>query len=101
MCLVQLLIKRICSPVNVSATQKDISHLLQIVKPTHIATIAPKLDDVQAALASNSMTETKVSTVLSKVEDLPQVSDDTISQRIHFGGLLQFGLFYLHAVVPR
>lgn len=50
--------------------------MLQIVKPTHIATIVPKLDDVQAALASNSMTETKVSTVLSKVDNLPQVSDD-------------------------
>lgn len=76
MYLVQSLIKQICSPVNVSATQKDISHLLQIVKPTHIATIAPKLDEVHAALASNSMTKTKVSTVLSKVDNLPQVSDD-------------------------
>ncbi|KUL85372.1 hypothetical protein ZTR_06972 [Talaromyces verruculosus] len=69
------------APVNVSATQKDISHLLQIVKPTHIATIAPKLDDVQAALASNSMTETKVSTVLRKVEDLPQFPNDIIGTK--------------------
>lgn len=56
--------------------------MLQIVKPTHIAAIAPKLGEVQAALAANSMTEIKVLTVLSKVENLPQVSDDTISQEI-------------------
>ncbi|PCH02415.1 protein of unknown function DUF4009 [Penicillium occitanis (nom. inval.)] len=69
------------APVNVSATQKDISHLLQIVKPTHIATIAPKLEDVQAALASNSMTKTKVATVLSKVENLPQFPNDIIGTK--------------------
>ncbi|GAM37147.1 hypothetical protein TCE0_022f06816 [Talaromyces pinophilus] len=69
------------APVNVSATQKDISHLLQIVKPTHIATIASKLDDVQAALASNSMTKTKVATVLSKVENLPQFPNDIIGTK--------------------
>uniref|UniRef100_A0A093VQE6 4-coumarate--CoA ligase-like 9 n=1 Tax=Talaromyces marneffei PM1 TaxID=1077442 RepID=A0A093VQE6_TALMA len=62
-------------------TQKDISHLLQIVKPTHIATIVPKLDDVQAALASNSMTETKVLTVLSKVENLPQFPNDIVGTK--------------------
>lgn len=100
MCLVQILIKQICSPVNVSATQNDISHLLQIVKPTHIATIAPKLDDIQAALASNSMTRIKVATVLSKVENLPQVSEDTISQEIHLR-TPSIGSSYLHAVVSK
>lgn len=93
MCLVHLLIKRTCSPVNVSATQKDISHLLQIVKPTHIATIAPKLDDVQAALASNSMAQTKVSTVLSKVENLPQVSDLLFLRAYILGAYCNSGYF--------
>ncbi|CRG86149.1 hypothetical protein PISL3812_03152 [Talaromyces islandicus] len=68
------------APLNISATLDDISHILQIVKPTHVATIAPKLDLVKAALASNSMTETKILTVLSKVDSFPQFPDDVISK---------------------
>jgi hypothetical protein len=70
-----LIESNIFSPLNISATLDDISHILQIVNPTHVATIAPKLDLVKAALASNSMTRTKIFTVLSKVDSFPQVSD--------------------------
>ncbi|KAH8700357.1 putative amp dependent CoA ligase [Talaromyces proteolyticus] len=70
----------IFAPLNISATLDDISHILQIVKPTHVATIAPKLDLVKAALASNSMTKIKIMTVLSKIDSFPQFPDDVISK---------------------
>ncbi|KAH8696555.1 putative amp dependent CoA ligase [Talaromyces proteolyticus] len=70
------------APLNTSATLGDISHVLQIVRPTHVATIAPKLDLVQAALTSTSMTKTKIMTVLSKVENLPQFPCDIISKSV-------------------
>jgi hypothetical protein len=67
------------SPLNISATLEDISHALQIVQPTHVATIPAKLDLVQAALTSRSMTKTKVLTVLGKLENFPQVSGPCLS----------------------
>lgn len=66
----QLIIFR---PMNISATREDVAHVLQMVKPTHVATIEEKLDTVQAALASLQMTNTKVMTVRCKVDNLPQV----------------------------
>ncbi|KAL2820971.1 amp dependent CoA ligase [Aspergillus cavernicola] len=68
------------APLNTSATQDDISHILKIVQPTHVATIEEKLSAVQAALASQSMTNTKILTVRCKVDSLPQFPDDIIGQ---------------------
>lgn len=61
------------SPLNTSATREDISHVLKIVQPTHVATIQDKLSTVQDALDSLSMTTTKILTVRCKAENLPQV----------------------------
>lgn len=60
-------------PLNTSATQDDILHVLKIVKSTHIATIEEKLSTVQAALASLPVTDMKIITVRCKVDNLPQV----------------------------
>lgn len=60
-------------PLNTSATREDISHVLKIIRPTHVATVEEKLGAVEAALASLSMTDTKILTVRCKVENLPQV----------------------------
>ncbi|QKX63841.1 uncharacterized protein TRUGW13939_11012 [Talaromyces rugulosus] len=68
------------APLNISATLEDISHALQIVQPTYVATIPAKLDLVQAALASRSMTKTKILTVLGRLENFPQFPDDIIGK---------------------
>lgn len=60
-------------PLNTAATQDDISHVLNLVQPTHIATIEEKLSTVQAALTSQSMMSTKILTVRFKEDNLPQV----------------------------
>ncbi|KAJ0422748.1 hypothetical protein BJY00DRAFT_322321 [Aspergillus carlsbadensis] len=60
------------APLNTSSTQKDIEHVLKLVKPTHIATIASRLTEVQNATAALGITP-KLFTVLSKVADIPQV----------------------------
>lgn len=66
------------APLNTAATLHDVSHVLKIVRPTHVVTIASKLSHVQDALSSLSMNNTKVLTVLSKVENLPQFPNDII-----------------------
>ncbi|KAJ5174936.1 AMP dependent CoA ligase [Penicillium canariense] len=71
----------IFAPLNTSATREDISHVLQITQPTHVATIEEKLSTVQAALAALSMTNTKILTVRCKVDNLPQFPDDFIGKR--------------------
>lgn len=63
----------ISRPLNTSATRDDISHVLKLVQPTHVVTIEEKLSVVQDALASQSMTKTKILTVNFKEENLPQV----------------------------
>lgn len=68
-----ILITFLPRPLNTSATQDDILHVLKIVKPTHIVTIEEKLSTVQAALASLSVTNMKIMTVRCKVDNLPQV----------------------------
>lgn len=60
-------------PLNTAATRDDISHVLKLVQPTHVATIEEKLSVVQDALASQSMTNTKIVTVNFKVANIPQV----------------------------
>ena len=65
-------------PLNTSATLEDIMHALRIVQPTHIATIPEKLSTVEAALASVSMKDVKIMTVLGKVQNLPQVSNTSL-----------------------
>ncbi|KAJ6095922.1 AMP dependent CoA ligase [Penicillium sp. IBT 16267x] len=59
----------IFAPLNTSATQDDILHVLKIVKPTHVVTIEEKLSTVQASVASLSMTNIKVLTVLFQFPD--------------------------------
>ncbi|KAJ5753505.1 AMP dependent CoA ligase [Penicillium nucicola] len=68
------------APLNTSATQGDISHVLGIVQPTHVVTIEEKLSTVQDALASLAMTSTKVLTVRCKVDNLPQFPDDVVGK---------------------
>jgi hypothetical protein len=63
----------ISRPLNTSATRDDISHVLKLVQPTHVATIEEKLNVLQDALASQSMTNTKILTVNFKEGNLPQV----------------------------
>ncbi|KAL4793246.1 hypothetical protein BDV19DRAFT_366881 [Aspergillus venezuelensis] len=69
------------APLNTSSTQKDIEHVLTLVKPTHIATITSKLDDVQSATAALSITP-NIFTVLSKVSnsDIPQFPTDILDE---------------------
>ncbi|KAJ5650412.1 AMP dependent CoA ligase [Penicillium longicatenatum] len=69
----------IFAPLNTSATQGDILHVLKIVKPTHVVTIEEKLSTVQAAIASLSMTS-KVLTIRCKVDNLLQFPDDIIGK---------------------
>ncbi|KAJ5679594.1 amp dependent CoA ligase [Penicillium macrosclerotiorum] len=71
----------IFAPLNTAATRDDISHILKITKPTHVATIEEKLGTVQDALASLPMTNTKILTVRCKKENLPQFPDDIIGRR--------------------
>ncbi|CAI7673267.1 unnamed protein product [Penicillium manginii] len=68
-------------PLNTSATRDDISHILKLVQPTHVATIEEKLSTVQAALASQSMTNTKILTVNFKEGNLPQFPNDIVGKR--------------------
>ncbi|KAJ5974292.1 amp dependent CoA ligase [Penicillium waksmanii] len=68
-------------PLNTSATRDDISHVLKLVQPTHVATIEEKLSVVQDALASQSMTNTKILTVNFKEGNLPQFPNDIIGKR--------------------
>ncbi|KAL6237274.1 hypothetical protein BDW75DRAFT_204683 [Aspergillus navahoensis] len=70
----------IFAPLNTSATREDISHVLRIIQPTHVATIQEKLSTVQAALASLSMTTTKILTVRCKAANLPQFPSDIIGK---------------------
>ncbi|KAL4943487.1 hypothetical protein BDV06DRAFT_234589 [Aspergillus oleicola] len=67
------------APLNTSSTQKDIEHVLALVKPTHVATIVSKLDDVQKAAATIKATP-KIFTVLSKISnaDIPQFPADIL-----------------------
>ncbi|KAL4968582.1 uncharacterized protein BDV14DRAFT_196884 [Aspergillus stella-maris] len=69
------------APLNTSSTQKDIEHVLGLVKPTHIATITSKLDEVQSAAATLSITP-KIFTVLSKIpnSDIPQFPTDILDE---------------------
>ncbi|KAL2856841.1 amp dependent CoA ligase [Aspergillus pseudodeflectus] len=67
------------APLNTAATRADISHVLQIVRPTHVATIAEKLDDVRAAVASHSPS-TSILTVLSRSDSLPVFPDDILGK---------------------
>ncbi|KOS41521.1 hypothetical protein ACN38_g7633 [Penicillium nordicum] len=70
----------IFAPLNTSATQDDISHVINITKPTHIVTIEEKLSTVQLALASLPDTSIKIGTIRCKVGDLPQFPDDIIGR---------------------
>ncbi|OJZ84590.1 hypothetical protein ASPFODRAFT_62523 [Aspergillus luchuensis CBS 106.47] len=70
----------IFAPLNTAATHQDISHVLQIVKPTHVVTIEEKLGTVQDALASLSLTDIKVLTVRCKVGNLPQFPEDVTGE---------------------
>ncbi|RAK88888.1 putative amp dependent CoA ligase, partial [Aspergillus costaricaensis CBS 115574] len=63
-------------PLNTAATHQNISHVLQIVQPTHVVTIEEKLSTVQDALASLSLADIKVLTVHCKVGNLPQFPED-------------------------
>ncbi|CEL00754.1 hypothetical protein ASPCAL00350 [Aspergillus calidoustus] len=63
------------APLNTSSTQKDIEHVLKLVKPTHIAIIASKLTQAQNATAALGITP-KLFTVLSKVAGIPQFPTD-------------------------
>ncbi|KAL2820322.1 hypothetical protein BJX63DRAFT_444603 [Aspergillus granulosus] len=63
------------APLNTSSTQKDIEHVLNLVKPTHIATITSKLTDVRNAISTLGIAP-KVFTVLGKASDLPQFPTD-------------------------
>ncbi|KAL2850620.1 hypothetical protein BJY01DRAFT_261525, partial [Aspergillus pseudoustus] len=65
------------APLNTSSTQKDIEHVLKLVKPTHIATITSKLADVGNAISALRIAP-KIFTVLSKVADIPQFPADII-----------------------
>ncbi|KAL2851550.1 amp dependent CoA ligase [Aspergillus pseudoustus] len=67
------------APLNTAATRADISHILEIVRPTHIVTIGEKLDDVQAAVASLSL-NIKIITIQTKVDNLPQFPEDIIGK---------------------
>lgn len=66
--------------MNTAATHQDISHVLQIVKPTHVVTIEEKLSTVQDALASLSLTDIKVLTVRCKVGNMPQFPEDVTGE---------------------
>ncbi|KAL3467697.1 amp dependent CoA ligase [Aspergillus heterothallicus] len=68
------------APLNTAATRSDISHILEIVRPTHVATIAEKLDDVQAAVASLSLKNITLLTVHAKTDKLPQFPQDVTGQ---------------------
>ncbi|KAL4861976.1 hypothetical protein BDV12DRAFT_179558 [Aspergillus spectabilis] len=68
------------APLNIAATRGDISHTLEIVRPTHIATIVEKLGDVRAALASLSLSNTKIVTVQTKVDSLLQFPNDVMGK---------------------
>ncbi|KAE8146281.1 amp dependent CoA ligase [Aspergillus avenaceus] len=68
------------APLNISATAEDISHILAITRPTHVVTIGQKLDAVQAAIESSSMTDIEVLTVFDKVENLAQFPEDVIGK---------------------
>ncbi|KAJ6127682.1 AMP dependent CoA ligase [Penicillium samsonianum] len=70
----------IFAPLNTSATRDDISHVINITKPTHIVTIEEKLSTVQSALASLPETSIKIGTIRCKVGDLPQFPDDIIGR---------------------
>ncbi|KAL3458243.1 hypothetical protein BJX64DRAFT_302096 [Aspergillus heterothallicus] len=59
------------APLNTSSTQKDIEHVLKLVKPSHIATITSKLSDVQNAISTLRISP-KLFTVLGKFADIPQ-----------------------------
>lgn len=68
------------APLNTSSTRKDIEHVLALIKPTHIATISSKLQDVQDATASVQLhPEPRVFTVLSKVPSISQFPNDILS----------------------
>ncbi|OJJ58903.1 hypothetical protein ASPSYDRAFT_89628 [Aspergillus sydowii CBS 593.65] len=68
------------APLNTSSTKKDIEHVLALIKPTHIATISSKLQDVQDAAASTKLNPApQVFTVLSKVPSIPQFPNDILS----------------------
>ncbi|PYH28945.1 amp dependent CoA ligase [Aspergillus neoniger CBS 115656] len=70
----------IFAPLNTAATHQDISHVLQIVQPTHVVTIEEKLSTVQDALASLSLADIKVLTVRCKVGNLPQFPEDVTGE---------------------
>ncbi|KAJ5726785.1 AMP dependent CoA ligase [Penicillium malachiteum] len=70
----------IFAPLNTSATESDISHILKITKPTHIVTIEEKLSNIRAALNSQSLVNPKVLTIRCKVDNLPQFPDDIIGK---------------------
>ncbi|KAE8372222.1 hypothetical protein BDV26DRAFT_302116 [Aspergillus bertholletiae] len=40
------------APLNTSSTEKDIAHVINLIRPTHIATVESKLRAVQQAMAS-------------------------------------------------
>ncbi|KAL4949513.1 hypothetical protein BDW69DRAFT_73783 [Aspergillus filifer] len=69
----------IFAPLNTSSTQKDIEHALALIKPTHIATIVSKLDDVQNATAALDINP-RIFTVLSKSGDIPQFPLDILDE---------------------
>ncbi|OQD78984.1 hypothetical protein PENANT_c068G06345 [Penicillium antarcticum] len=70
----------IFAPLNTSATRDDISHVINITKPTHIVTIKDKLSTVQSALASLPEMSIKIGTIRCKVGGLPQFPDDIIGR---------------------
>ncbi|KAL2808258.1 hypothetical protein BJX63DRAFT_40939 [Aspergillus granulosus] len=68
------------APLNTAATQADISPIIEIVRPTHVATISEKLGDVQTAVTSLSLHGIKIITVQTKVDNLPQFPEDIMGK---------------------
>ncbi|KAL4895113.1 hypothetical protein BDV59DRAFT_211916 [Aspergillus ambiguus] len=69
------------APLNTASTEKDIAHVLGLVRPTHVATIGAKIGMVQSAVASVASVDSKIFAVLSREGDIPQFPNDIIGKK--------------------
>lgn len=61
-------------PLNTASTEKDVAHVLNLVRPTHVAITESQMETVQRAAASVASVNPKIFTVLSKTGNIPRVS---------------------------
>ncbi|GES63689.1 AMP dependent CoA ligase [Aspergillus terreus] len=68
------------APLNTASTEKDVAHVLNLVRPTHVAMTESKMETVQRAAASVASVDPKIFTVLSKTGDIPRFPNDVVGK---------------------